>query len=193
MQKENSKSKRSNIVFIGILLLSSLVVSFLVKNSTEQWGEEIIQELDSQEQQYVNDGRGVEWDTTLDEINQSIAEDPENADLYNQKGNKNLKNGEFREAVIAFDKAIQINPSYAEPYNGRGVAYRNLGEYNKAIQNYTKAIVLYPSFFEAYNNRGVAFLFLDNSGGACSDFEKACEFGSCQKLETAQRNGVCEG
>lgn len=187
MKEKINKSKKKILPFIIILLFSTLIVSFLVKS----WGEKVKEDIYSQPQPDIEMGRGS-TDFTSDELEQEIKENPENADLYNIKGNEYLMNGEFQKAIEEFDKAIRINPNYAEPYNGKGVAYRNLGEYNKAIENYTKAIELYPSFFEAYNNRGVSFMFLEEHDKACFDFERACKLGSCQKLEMARQKGFCE-
>lgn len=192
MKKQNHKSKKKILPFIIILLFSSFVVSFLVKSWVEEVGEKVKENIYSQSQPHIEMGRGDSVVLTDDELDQAIKENPTNADLYNIKGNRYLKNGEFQKAIKEFNKAININPNYSEPYNGKGVAYRNLGKYYKAIENYTKAIELYPSFYEAYNNRGVVFIFLVEYGKACSDFQRACELGSCQKLEMAKQKGFCE-
>ena len=197
MKKNNSK--KITLKFIIILIFSSLLVSFLVKTYVTNIGQKVMEEaLDpksssaSQPLSNIEKGRGFEDEKTIDKLNQDIKEEPQNADLYNEKGNNYLLDKKFEEAIEEFDKAIKINENYAEPYNGKGIAYRNLGEYPEAIENYTKAIELYPSYFEAYNNRGVCYTFLGEYDKACFDFKKACELGSCQKLEIAKQKGLCE-
>ncbi|NQV00096.1 MAG: tetratricopeptide repeat protein [Parcubacteria group bacterium] len=174
--------KKISLSFIIILLFSSLVISFLVKNYTEWKGEKIINDIESQSESNIEIGRN-----SID-LTDSLTD----ADLYNAKGNEYLMDKEFQKAIEEFDKAIEINKNYAEPYNGKGVAYRNLGEFNKAIKDYTKAIELYPSFFEAYNNRGVCFMLLNEYDKMCYDFKRACELGSCQKIELSKQKSLCE-
>lgn len=127
-----------------------------------------------------------------DNLDAAIKSEPNNADLYNIRGNNYLISKNYDKAVQDFTKATQINPYYKEPYNGLGVAYRNINRFDKAIENYSKAISLDPSYFEAYNNRGVAFMFLKDYDSMCSDFKKACSLGSCEKLTINIRKGLCK-
>ena len=134
-------------------------------------------------------GRGVPM---LDNINTAIESEPNNADLYNIRGNKYLLLKDYDKAIQDFNKATQINPYYKEPYNGLGITYRNINKFDKAIESYNKAISLDPSYFEAYNNRGVAYMFLKDYDNMCTDFEKACSLGSCEKITTNRIKGLCK-
>jgi lipoprotein NlpI len=134
-------------------------------------------------------GRGV---PTPSDIDKAIESDPNNADLYNIRGNKYLISKQYNKAILDFNKAIQINPNYKEPYNGLGIAYRNMNDFERAIENYTKALTIDPSYFEAYNNRGVAYMFLENYKNMCSDFWKACNLGSCEKLFASTHKRLCK-
>ncbi len=85
---------------------------------------------------------------------------------------------EFKEAIQAFDKAIQIDPSYAEPYFFRGQAYRELGEYRIAIQDFSKAIENDPSFARAYMLRSITYSDIGEEAKSLADHYKACSFPS---------------
>src|SRR3989339_820394 len=37
----------------------------------------------------------------------------------------------YKEAIIAYNKAVEINPDYAEAYNNRGIAEKNKGDYDE--------------------------------------------------------------
>ena len=136
----------------------------------------------------VKMGRGEQSPT---DINKAIIENPNNADLYNTRGNQQLLRKNYKEAITDFNKAININPRYAEPYNGMGIAYRNMGDTKKAIESYSKAIDLYPKYVEAYNNRGVAYMHMQREKEMCRDFLKACEYGDCSKMHAARKKGLC--
>lgn len=83
--------------------------------------------------------------------------------------------GKYDQAIIEFNKAIEINPKYADTFNRRGLVYSNLKKYEQAINDYTAAIQLNPKYTDAYNNRGVVYFELDQSDKAISDYTKAIE------------------
>ena len=80
---------------------------------------------------------------------------------------------EFKQAIIHYDKAIEINPQHAETYHNRGAAKSALGDKNAAIADYGKAIKIDPQDADAYNNRGVAKSALGKYKDAIADYDKA--------------------
>ena len=81
--------------------------------------------------------------------------------------------GEWKEAIVAFDKALQLNPSLAIAFYNRGVAKGSLGQHEAAILDYNEAICLDPDYAPAYNNRGIAKNKMGQHEAAIADFEKA--------------------
>jgi tetratricopeptide (TPR) repeat protein len=65
--------------------------------------------------------------------------------------------GNYRKAVEAFSRVIELNPDFAHAYNNRGVAHSELGNYRLAIQDCNRAIILEPDETAFRFNRGVAF------------------------------------
>jgi tetratricopeptide (TPR) repeat protein len=63
----------------------------------------------------------------------------------------------FAEAILHFDKALQINPRYHDAYNNKGLALFELGKINEAIECFNEVLKLKPDFHRAYNNLGMAF------------------------------------
>ena len=102
-----------------------------------------------------------------------------------EQGVKFYGSGNFKEAINAYNKAIELNPQYVEAYIGRGLAYEDLGNFQQAIIDFSKAIELKPRSAEAYYNRGAAYYRLvvfggadDKSGNfqrAINDFSKTIE------------------
>jgi hypothetical protein len=66
------------------------------------------------------------------------------------------------EALIQYDKAIQINPNYAEAYNNKGVILFECHQYQEALKQYDKAIELNQDYSSAYQNKGIYYLSLCN-------------------------------
>jgi tetratricopeptide (TPR) repeat protein len=74
--------------------------------------------------------------------------------------------GCYEEAIVAYQKAIEIDPSNGFYYNGLGNTYSDIKRYDDAIANYQEAIKVNPN--EAIFNNG-----LGNAYFNLVDYEKA--------------------
>ena len=73
-----------------------------------------------------------------------------------KSGMRKTNAGDSEEAIIDFDKAIQMDPANASAYYNRGLAKKRLQDLNGAVNDYNQAIFFNPLFWEAYINRGNA-------------------------------------
>ena len=89
------------------------------------------------------------------------------------KGLASLKNGQYAEALSAFNKALEDNPDHANAYNGRGAVWHRLGAYDRAIADYTHAININPRYANAFNNRAVAWYQKGDYDRAIVDCDRA--------------------
>ena len=87
------------------------------------------------------------------------------------------REGKYREAISAFNKAIEHNPKYMHFYQ-RGRAYKALKQYRKAINDFSTVINLNPSIRSAYFNRGLAYRQIGKKKKGLGDIRKAAELGS---------------
>ncbi len=97
------------------------------------------------------------------------------SEAYFYKGFAHGKLGKLEEAILNYDKAIELKPNYAVAYNNRGVAKQELGRHEDALPDLDKAIELDPNNAAAYNNRGVAKQELGRHEEAILDLDKAIE------------------
>ena len=81
----------------------------------------------------------------------------------------------YKDAVEAFNKSIELNPQNANAYGNRGVAHYKLGDNQQAINDYDKAIELNPQNAVAYYNRGAAYYALGNNQQAIRDRNEAID------------------
>ena len=79
------------------------------------------------------------------------------AKFYNNRGTAYGEKGQYDQAIMDFNQAIEINPRYIKAYNNRGIVYRLRGQYDRAISDFNKAIEMNSLDPEAYNN--LAWLF----------------------------------
>ncbi len=68
-----------------------------------------------------------------------------------------MQASQFAEAIVEFDRAIELRPNFPLALNGRGYARMRLGQYKQSLSDFTSAIRLNPSYTNAYHNRAAAF------------------------------------
>jgi tetratricopeptide (TPR) repeat protein len=90
-------------------------------------------------------------------------------DAYKQV-NDLMKAKDFKGAIIALDRAIELDPKSAAAYSNRGSAYLSLERYQKAMDDYNKAIELNPYDAESYIMRGHLDTYVDAHGQLTSDY-----------------------
>jgi len=49
------------------------------------------------------------------------------------------KEGQYDQAILDYNKALEINPRFAESYYGRGVCYYSQKQYDKSWEDVNKA------------------------------------------------------
>lgn len=81
----------------------------------------------------------------------------EQAQLYQKKGHFLQSQGNLREALIYYRKAIQLDPSFYQVYNDIGVVLEALGDVEGAIKMYKKAIEINPKYPPPYANLALIY------------------------------------
>lgn len=98
---------------------------------------------------------------------------PRSLSVLNLFGTALQLQGKYREAVEAFDKAIEYRPDSPDAYSNRGNALKELRLFAETVASYDKAIQLKPDYAEAYHNRGNALSSLGQLEEAVASYEKA--------------------
>lgn len=98
-----------------------------------------------------------------------------NNDSY-QLGIKHYKNGEYTEAVSAFESAISTDKSNENYYINLGMTYIELGQYEKALEQFSLALELKPDNKEIHRGMGIAYLGIKDYERALSSFASALSY-----------------
>ena len=64
------------------------------------------------------------------------------------------REGKYREAIAAFDKALEIDGKLSYVWNDRGICYRELGEFEEALKSFLRAVELAPDDVEVLYDLG---------------------------------------
>lgn len=96
-----------------------------------------------------------------------------NATELHTQGNTLYNLNRYDEALVAYNRAINLQPDYAEAWKDKGKALSELKKYQEAQEAYDKAIQLKPEYLEAWTGRGYALDELQQHQEAIASFEKA--------------------
>ena len=110
---------------------------------------------------------------TIEQISAKINQDPQNAELYFQRGELYFSDANYDNAIIDYTKAIEINPNFGEAFFARGDCYYNQSNYDDALKDFFKTIVINPNHEFALNMIGVVYFYKENYNDAITYFNKA--------------------
>lgn len=79
-------------------------------------------------------------------------------DLYMKKGNKNNIDQDYKSAIKAYSKALEVDSGYAEAYFARGTSKLNDFQFEEAFKDFSKAIAIEPFYEEALANRAFTLI-----------------------------------
>ena len=68
--------------------------------------------------------------------------DPNNSDVYVNRGDTKNSLKDYYGAIADYTKAIELDPDYASAYANRGINKENLGDLNGACKDWRKAASL---------------------------------------------------
>jgi tetratricopeptide (TPR) repeat protein len=102
-----------------------------------------------------------------------LAQDPNNAAVYNQVGYYYAWRGDYDKAIENLKKYQFMAPDQANPYDSLGEVQAYSGHYEEAIGNLNRALALKSDFFESTFHLGVVYEGQGNYAKAIESYEKA--------------------
>jgi len=105
-------------------------------------------------------------------VNQQIARQPANAVGYIARGQLAYQAGRYKDALLDYDRAIQLNPNLPQGWFGRAKSRFELEEYALAVEDCSRVLSI-KQLQPAYSLRGEAYLKLDKIDEALADFHAA--------------------
>lgn len=95
------------------------------------------------------------------------------SEKYREMGNELTTEGKYLEAIIAFDKAIEIDQDNSDLWNSKGVTLYKMSNYADAVVAYDKSIKLNLSNYVAWHNKGVLLYEMGRIEEAISAYDQA--------------------
>ncbi|MFI5222446.1 MAG: tetratricopeptide repeat protein, partial [Bacteroidia bacterium] len=114
-----------------------------------------------------------EYDKELSLINNQEQKGMTNAILFFNSGNALIEKGDVKNAIIQFQKSLELDNKNAKVYVNLGSAYLEAGMPDSAVITLEKAIEYDPNITELYTNLGSAYFGMNKISKAIASLEKA--------------------
>jgi len=120
-------------------------------------------------------------------------------EVYNNIANVFNEIGSTEEAILNYEKAIEIDPDFYQAYNNLGNAQKRLGLLSDAISSYQACIRINPNYHLAHNNLGVAYYDIAKIEDSLSSYNKVLSIkpdyapiywnlhGCCSSIDDAEK------
>lgn len=95
--------------------------------------------------------------------------------FYNDEGIKKYETGDYKGAILDYDKSIKLDPNYAKAIYNRGLSKHELEDYLEAIKDFDKAIELGYKNPNLYATRGLCNYKIKDYYEFLWDYDKAIE------------------
>jgi len=95
--------------------------------------------------------------------------------FYNDEGIKKYETGDYKGAILDYDKSIKLDPNYAKAIYNRGLSKYELEDYLEAIKDFDKAIELGYKNPNLYTTRGLCNYKIKDYYEFLWDYDKAIE------------------
>lgn len=109
-----------------------------------------------------------QFDSALQNCQLALKYDPKNYLAYQYLGIIHAQLNQLKEAVQAFDSALEIQPHY-ETFILRGKAHSSNGDMPSALKDFSSAIELKPNLPLAYGNRAALYAQMRETDQAIND------------------------
>ncbi len=92
-------------------------------------------------------------------------------EMFHKQAMSFLAQGEIKEAIKFFDKALKYDDQYFPSLNNKGIALLELKDYKKAEECFQQVVLLNPADKMALYNRGYALLMLGDYNESVKIFD----------------------
>jgi tetratricopeptide (TPR) repeat protein len=115
------------------------------------------------------------WKNSESLWTRTLAVTTDNYIAHNDFGGALVQAGRLDEAIVQYQKALEIYPDSAEAHNNLGSALFQKGRVDEAIAQYQKALQINPDHAQAHYNLGIALMQKGRVDEAIAQYQKALQ------------------
>jgi len=137
-----------------------------------------------------------QYEKAISCFEEALAQDPDEAEVYNNIGICLGEMGRMDEAGAILEKAVALRPSYPEAWSNLGGVCAQLGRHARGLDACDRALAMKPDWAEGHANRAVNLAGLGRFDEATAAFDRAFEAdpdywrAHVMAAEVAARRGV---
>ncbi len=135
-----------------------------------------------------NDERPIVFNVAAAETHAPSGEDNRIALGLDQQGRQCLEHGQFGQAVVFFEKALELNPQLAAIHHNLGVTRFRLGRFADARASFDRTIELGRATGLVYSHRAAARFALGDLLGSRADVEKSLQVAAPSERDEVDSN-----
>lgn len=135
--------------------------------------EEIRQRIEEFDQEFRGCRKATPEEVLADFAKRQKEKNRMEAEVHVQKGAACYENGEYKNALGEYDKAVALDPENAAAYAGRAKVYYLAEAYERALADAEEAVALHPDFAPAYEICAFVRIEQKDYEGALSDINRA--------------------
>jgi len=98
--------------------------------------------------------------------------------------------GNYEEAIVCFETALEIYPSLADAWQGKGICLGELGESEAALYCFEQVIVHQPNNYRGWHNRGKALMRVARYDDAITCFKRVLQL-KPENYKAWYNRGMC--
>ena len=85
-------------------------------------------------------------------------------EIFNNQGISLIKKNQFNEALIFFEKALELNSNFVDALNNLGLVQHKLGNLDEAVRSYKKVVALDFKYAVASENKILSVIYFFSQG-----------------------------
>jgi tetratricopeptide (TPR) repeat protein len=100
---------------------------------------------------------------------------PTGSQKWFDRGNYLLGLGKEEEAIIHYDRAIELYPNFEQAWSNKGAAMSKLGRYEEATSCFERSIEIQSDYHEAWFSQGIILAELGRHEEAIASYDRAID------------------
>ena len=165
------KSRRIILLVVMAVIAAAVLTACKQQQQQSQWGQG-----QAGQNQVVVPPAMVKNPAEIQQLETIAKTNPGNVNAWIALGNAQMDAQRFAEAIISYQRALDIDPKNVDVRVDMGTCYRGVGQPERAIEEYKKGMQYNPRHPMAYMNSGVVYAFdLGKKNEAIKSFEKYLE------------------
>jgi len=123
--------------------------------------------------------RNTTWQNPFRLWQDTLAQYPASNIAHDNLAQEHYERGYAQQAIIHYERSLEIKPSEFKPYYNLGIIHGEQGEFGRAIEYFKAALEINPHYAQAYNNLGISYLGLKvpDTARAREAIERALKLG----------------